>query len=217
MRRQGPHASLVLVAGPGAIPVILGPQEAGKGPELAVLSAMAHGRTAGLAPALMEAVVTSARGLDEERFRFYVDLTLSAMGRSARSALEAMMQSGNYQYQSELVRKLVAQGRQEGRQEGRQQGRQQGRQEGQQEGRLEGERIAILDVLDARGLVVSDAARKKVMACTELEQLKGWLRGAATARSVQELFKRTPTSKPTARTAGKQRRGMKTLKPRPRP
>ncbi|WP_224363852.1 hypothetical protein [Hyalangium versicolor] len=186
-----------LVAGPDAIPRILGPQEAGKDPELAVLSAMAHGHEEELTTALMEAVISSARGLDDERFSFYVDLTLSMMSGSARRALEAMMQSGSYQYQSELVRKLLAQGRE------------QGREQGQQEGRLEGERRALLKVLDARGLVVNDAARRKLLACTDLEQMEHWLHDAVVVNSVQELFKRKPGSKPTTRAADKQNRSAK--------
>jgi hypothetical protein len=117
-----------------------------------------------LAPGLVDAVVSSAQGLDSERFTLYVDLALSALGGAVRAALEAKMRSGNYEYQSELVRELVG------------------------KGRLFGERAAIFQVLEARGLKVDDSARQRIEACTELEQLKRWLRVAATAQSVQELF-----------------------------
>jgi hypothetical protein len=88
-------------------------------PELAVLSAMAHGdeevgKT--IARTLMDAVA----GLDDERASLYVDLAVSSLNEAARAALEELMQSGTYEYQSEFARKYFAQGRQEGRQEGRQ-------------------------------------------------------------------------------------------------
>jgi hypothetical protein len=51
-----------------------------------------------------------------------------------------------------------------------------------------GERAAIFQVLEARGLKVDDSTRQRIEACTELEQIERWLRLAATAQSVQELF-----------------------------
>jgi hypothetical protein len=168
-----------LVAGPEAIPVLTDEQAARQDPELAVLSAMAHGR-AEVGQSIAQAVLSAVEGLEAERVRLYVDLALSSLNDVAREALEAMMRSGTYEYQSEFARRYVAQGREEGRQEGRQ--------EGLQEGLQKGEVEALLEVLDARGLEVDEAAREQIRACTELSQLKLWLRKAVTARSVQELF-----------------------------
>ena len=78
------------------------------------------------------------------------------------------MQSGKYEYQSEFARKYVAQGREEGRQEG--------------------ELAALMEVLDARGLDVDEVSRQRLLACTDVAQLKIWLRKAVTVKSVQELF-----------------------------
>lgn len=152
-----------LVAGPGAIPVITNEQEARRDPELAVLSAMAHGSEE-VGMTVARTVMTALGDLDTERVRLYVDLAMSSLGEAARSALEALMQSGKYEYQSEFARKYVAQGRQEG------------------------EQAALLEVLDARGLQVDEPARQRIMACKDLVQLKSWLRKAARAESVQELF-----------------------------
>jgi hypothetical protein len=201
-----------LVAGPSAIPVILGKQEAGQDPELAVLSALAHGRDAKLAPALFEAVVSSAQRLDKERLSFYIDLAVSAFGGAARSALEAFMQSGSYQYQSELVRKLVGHGLEKGLEKGLKKGLQQG----EQKGRLEGEHRALIKVLKARGLTVDDTARRRILACTELAQLELWLGKAVTVQSVQELFKHKLTARPAARRTGAHGRNVKARKPRVR-
>ena len=74
------------------------------------------------------------------------------------------MKPAGYEYQTDFIRKWVF------------------------EGRREGEMAALFEVLDARGLAVDDAARQQITACTDMAQLKSWLRKAVTARSVQELF-----------------------------
>jgi hypothetical protein len=176
-----------LVAGPDAIPVIVDEQVAQQDPELAVLSVMAHGHE-DVGFAIAQAIIRTASGLEDERSRLYFDLAVTSVSEAARRALEALMKSGSYEYQSEFARKYVSQGRQEGRQEGREEGRQEGR----QEGLLEGELIALLEVLDARGLKVDDTARHLIMACTDSAQLKLWIREAVKVRSVQELFERKP-------------------------
>jgi hypothetical protein len=112
------------------------------------------------------------------------------------------MRSGNYQYQSELVRELVGQGLEKGRKEGH------------LKGRLEGERRAVIQVLEARGLKVDDAARQRLEACTQLEQLEQWLRAAVTVQSVHKLFEPPPTSKPSSRKARAQGSGLKARGPR---
>jgi hypothetical protein len=106
----------------------------------------------------------------------YVDLAISSLSEAARRALEELMKSGKYEYQTEFVRQWIAQGLERGRQQGRQ----------------EGEVDFLLEVLNARGLEVDDAVRQRIMACTDLPQLKLWLRKALTARSTQELFDSKP-------------------------
>jgi hypothetical protein len=103
------------VLGREAIPVVTDPTEAARRPELAVLSAMAHGegdQGAAIAAAVLPAIGT----LDDEKARFYGDLVLSCLNEAARKSLEAMMKG--YEYQSDFAKKYVAQGRQEGRKEG---------------------------------------------------------------------------------------------------
>jgi hypothetical protein len=127
-----------LVTGPDAIPVIVDEAAAREDPELAVLSAMAHGHEE-VGASIASAVLAAVGGLDAERVRLYVDLVLGSLGAAARGALEELMERGTYEYQSEFARKYVAQGREEGRKEGR------------EEGREEGERTALLKVLAGPG------------------------------------------------------------------
>jgi predicted transposase YdaD len=105
------------------------------------------------------------------------------------------MKSRVYEYVSEFARRYVAQGLRQGREEGREDGLEEGR----EEGRLEGERQALLRVLEARGLTLKGAARKRVLACTDLAQLERWLSQAVKVQSVQELFKPRPRSRSAVR------------------
>jgi hypothetical protein len=139
-------------------------------------------------------------------------------GKQGEGQSAELMRSSIYEYQSEFARRYVAQGleqgqrqgREEGRREGFQQGLQEGRQEerqeglqrGREEGHLEGERQALLKVLEARGLGVEGAARRRLLACTDLAQLERWLGQAVTVQSVQELFTPKSRSKPVVRAAG---------------
>lgn len=99
------------VLGRDAIPVVTSPDEAARRPELAVLSAMAHGEGEQGA-AIAAAVLPAIRELDDEKARFYGDLVLSCLNEAARKALETIMKG--YEYQSDFAKKYVAQGRQEG-------------------------------------------------------------------------------------------------------
>jgi hypothetical protein len=160
-----------LVMGPGAVPAITDEEVARRDPELAVLSAMAHGQ-ADVGQLVALAALMAVKNLDPERARLYWDLVLSSLSGAARQALEKLMEKGKYEYQSDFARKYVAQGREEGREEGRQ----------------EGEAGALLEVLDARGLEVDAQARQRILSCTDLATLKSWLRKAVRVQTVEELF-----------------------------
>jgi len=145
------------VLGRTAVPVVTDPTEAARRPELAVLSAMAHGE-GHLGAAIAAAVLPAVAGLDDDRARFYGDLVLNSLNEAARRALEAMMKG--YEYQSEFAKKYVA----------------------------EGEAKAMLTMLRARGIAVSDAARERILAEKDPKQVERWLEKAATAASIAEVI-----------------------------
>ena len=184
-----------LVTGPEAIPVIVDTQNASQAPELAVLSAMAHG-AGKMAQTVAEVALHAVKGLDDNRARLYADLVVSSLPEAVRSALEKLMESGKYEYQSNFARKYFAQGREEGRLVGRQEGLKEGQQQGRQEGIIEGQQqgevaalaVALLEVLKARELKVSTRGRQRILACTNTEQLKLWLRQSVTVSALAELF-----------------------------
>ncbi|MGH3943377.1 MAG: hypothetical protein ACRDTG_33095 [Pseudonocardiaceae bacterium] len=140
-----------------------GIEDAVRAPELAVLSAMAHGgRPDGLG--VLDALLGALEAVDEQRATLYSDVVLAVLPVAARRYLEALMTSRTHGYQSEFVRRYVFQGR------------------------AEGEAKAVLTVLHARGIDVPEDARTRIIECSDLEQLDAWVRRAVTARSVDDLF-----------------------------
>ena len=100
------------VLGPSGVPHITNEIDARANPELAVLSAMAHGddddveRSARIAIAAQSAMA----GLDADRSKLYFDLILNSLSEAARQALNSM-DAHTYEYQSDFARHYVAQGR----------------------------------------------------------------------------------------------------------
>jgi len=60
-----------------------------------------------------------------------------------------------------------------------------GRREGAERGKVE----AVLSVLEARGLALTDAQRDLISSCRDAATLERWLRGAVTASSVEDLLR----------------------------
>lgn len=154
------------VLGPARVPVVRDEAAAMAAPELAVLSAIAHGRdSVDTAVPIATAAITAVLRLDEERADLYADLVLSRLGPAAKVALEAWMESGKYEYQSDFARKYFGQGKAEGKAE------------------------AVLAVLAARQVAVPDALRDRVVAETDLALLDRWLARAATCASAEEVLR----------------------------
>jgi hypothetical protein len=155
------------VLGPQAVPVITETSQAKTMPELAVLSAIAHGRTeAGLAVAL--AALAASAGLDEEKSRVYADMALGALSEAMRRTLEAIMRSGTYEYQSDIAKKFVA--------------------EGVAEGKLLAKAQDVVAVLQARGISITEPLRQRILDCNDVAVLDRWLMRAAVANEAGEVF-----------------------------
>ena len=158
-----------LVIGPSAVPVVVDAEEAKRDPELAVLSAMAHGMAEPeLAVRIATAAFEGCRRLDDERALLYLDLVGISLSFIARTAFEDLMASGNYEFQSDFAKKHRAAGR--------------------AEGEATGEARAVLKVLDARAITVSAEQKARILACANLDVLDRWIGKAVTATSADELF-----------------------------
>jgi hypothetical protein len=129
--------------------------------ELAVLSAVAHGKHEGVLDVALPTIraLGNLAEVDAERSGVYLDLVLGAVSSAARAALEPVMKS-NYEYQSDFARHYYGQG----------------------------EANALLRVLAARGFAVDAATDERVRACSDLKMLERWLTRAATAAALSDVF-----------------------------
>jgi hypothetical protein len=184
-----------LVLGPASVPVVTDAERAGGAPELAVLSALAHGQgERGLEIAL--ATVAAVARLDSDRATFYNDLVLAALGKAAREALEALMFTGKYEYQSNFARHYFGQGKAqgiaegiaEGKAEGMAEGIAEGKAEGKAQGIAEGKAQALLAVMAGRGWDIADEQRERILACRDIDVLDRWLTRVAAAEGVTDML-----------------------------
>ena len=145
--------------------------EAQRRPELSILSAITHARAAdGLRIARAAAIAIGQ--LDDDRKEFYLDVVLAALTDAARTKLEEMMRPPGYEYQSDFARKYFGQGKAEGK----------------AEGATEAKHDAVLAILAARGIGLTDDDRARINAQRDGAKLDAMIARAATARSVAEVL-----------------------------
>jgi hypothetical protein len=60
--------------------------------------------------------------------------------------------------------------------------------EAETRGRLKSTKKAVLLVLGAREVLVPEAIREQILACTDLDQLNTWLKRAVTAITAEEVI-----------------------------
>lgn len=155
------------------LPLVRDEGLASKAPELTVLGAGVH------APADQEAVQalsTALRALDESVTSLYSDYVLAALPAVAKRYLEELMSATMYRWRSEIGRDSYAAGEE------------QGKAEGKAAGKAEGESVAVLAVLDSRGVVLSEEQRERIHTCSDLDLLDSWVRRAGVVDSAAELF-----------------------------
>lgn len=152
-----------LAVGPRGVPVVTDRAIAERDPELAVLSAMAHGNgDVRTAVDIALAAAHGARSVDDEHRVIYSDKIIAALGKAARKAFE--MDLRNYQFQSEPLRKSY------------------------ERGKVETRALDVIEVLTARGVAVDASHRARITACTDWDELSTWVRRAATVETADELF-----------------------------
>jgi hypothetical protein len=151
------------VLGPSSVPEITDADQARENPELAVLSAMAHGRRADSQKAAQIAVAAqiASAGLEEGRSKLYFDLIMNALSKAARQVL-GTMDLATYEYQSDFARKYVAQG--------------------EARGVIRGRGTLIVRLLTAKFGALSEETRNQILSLSsaELEVVGERLLGACT-------------------------------------
>ncbi|MEZ4451700.1 MAG: hypothetical protein R3B09_19695 [Nannocystaceae bacterium] len=166
-RMAGGMTLTPLVLGPDDIPVITDLEVARWHPELAVLSALAH-VDAPEVEDIAAAAFVAAHDLDKDRAVLYPDAIFARLGEVARTALEKIMQTGRYEFQSDFARKYFA--------------------EGEAKGKTEGKAEVLLDLLKHRGIVITDEDRRRVAACSDDAQISAWIVRVLTADSREAVF-----------------------------
>lgn len=153
-----------LVLGPDRMPVVTDPVQARRSPELAVLSALAHGGRHPQRQRVLTAFLEALRWVERDQAQIYHDVVSAVLPRAARAYLEGLMSTKTYQWQSDFALRHIAQGE------------------------AQGEAKAVLTVLASRGVDVPDDTRQQIASCTDHDQLDRWIRRAATADSIDDLF-----------------------------
>ncbi|MGW5265448.1 hypothetical protein ACWEQG_31130 [Microbispora sp. NPDC004025] len=160
--RLGPNGAITpLVIDPGRMPLITDPDQARACPELAVLSAVAHPDESDN-EMVLAAMLAGLATLNEDRARVYLSYVISSLRDVTVKRLEEMVTTiQDFDY---LGEKYFSHWKDQGRAE------------------------ALLIMLDARGLEISDVARERIQRCEDTNQLEAWVRKAAVITSADELF-----------------------------
>jgi hypothetical protein len=164
------NAFLVFAVGPDEVPVP-SDDEALRRPELAVLAALAHARSPDSLK-IAERALFATEGLDEEHAGLYWDRILDALSESDRITLETRMSIGKIEYKSDFAKRYYGAGLAEGEVRG--------------EARWKGE--ALLAVLRARGVALSQGERGRILACQDAKKLDAWIERAGLATRAAEIF-----------------------------
>jgi hypothetical protein len=156
------------VVGPDGIPQVTDLDQAAREPQLAVLSAVAHGGgDVATAVAIGVAAVRAVMALPEDQGLLYSALIERALSEAARKAMA--MDSQIEKFFSDAHRRSFDRGR--------------------TEGKAEGKAEALLMVLRRRGMVITAPQQQQIVACGELATLERWLDRAFTVDSVDELLR----------------------------
>jgi hypothetical protein len=204
-----------LVYGPDRVPVVTDIGQVQGFPELTVLSAMAHGDHPDVAKILNTMVVALAE-TDPSRATEYSEIALMVLPEAARRYLEELMSTRTFEFQSDYARRLRAEAKDQlkaeveaevkaeveaevkAKVEAEVKAKVEAEVKAEVEAEVkakveakvkaEAEAEAILAVLEARGFDVPDEVRARIAGCSDLDQLKIWLRQAATVPTTDQLF-----------------------------
>lgn len=156
------------VLGPPELPRVTDPAEVSRQPEVAVLSAMAHGNEPdGLRVVL--AALGGLAGFDEATAKVYRSLIYGALGEALQKKVDEMdlRRVGEFE-EPPFALKLKAIGR--------------------VEGRAEGLKTALLKLVARAGLTLGEEERARIEECNDPAVLDRWVDNAIEAKTAAELF-----------------------------
>jgi hypothetical protein len=152
-----------VVLGPNDVPVITDPVEAAAHPELAAMGVMMHGRREPVLKAFVDALELVEPGDAPQ----YLEYAYNMAAHAVRRLLEELVSSTSWPVYTPFAKQHFGRGKAEGRTE-------------------EGVH-AVLTVLESRGIEISESARARINACTDLQEIHAWLKKAAFVQAVDEL------------------------------
>ena len=177
----GPGNDLrVFVLGPAEIPTITDPDVATRHPELAVLSALAHGNDAEHGMPVLRVTLGALYTLDRKEATVYLHLIYKALAGPLHRALqeEVMLreQFPDVELEGQFILEFID--RQKARSEAR----------GEARGEVHGKAQVLLRLLDRSGVELSQEQRTKIEGCTDAAQLDAWIDRVFDARSAADVF-----------------------------
>ncbi|MFI1564011.1 hypothetical protein ACH4ZX_13290 [Streptomyces sp. NPDC020490] len=165
-----------LVVGPDNLPVIIDARTVAKNLPLAVLSALAHARSADCG-AILEAISSALQELQEtdpETAGYFFDFLEINLGNTpAGEKWKEIMSFVSYFPGRGTVRETAYL-------------------EGKAEGKVEDRASLILRVLELHGVPVPEDARERITTCTDLDALARWFDRSLTATAAEDLFAEDP-------------------------
>ena len=162
--------------GPDETPWVTTAEEAARSPELALLSAMAHGGDEHAA-ALVDALPSALLKLPREMLPGFLAMLYKALAPALRRQLERLMTTTFADVDlPPFIQKIIDVGLVRGKAEGRAIGRAED----------------ILALLEIRGVAAPASVRTQVMACTDLPTLDHWFRRAAKLKSAAAVVRSRP-------------------------
>ena len=128
---------------------------------LATLSAITHAADDSVIGDIMNTLATALRSIDKPDRVIFAELTALGLGKGpAGQTWRQLMTVDTSFFRSEFWQETRAKTRAED----------------------------IVEILEAREVAVPDDVRTRIVTCTDVDQLATWLRRAATADSVDDLF-----------------------------
>jgi len=165
-----------LVLGPEETPWVTTAEEAARSPELALLSAMAHGGDESAA-ALLDAPPSALAHMPREMLAGFLAMLYAVLAPTLRKQLEKLMTT-TYAGMPlpPFIQNFIDLGETEGTAEGTALGRAE----------------AVLTLMEIRGIAVPATVRAEVLACAHLPTLDHWFRRAAKLKSAAAVVRSRP-------------------------
>lgn len=152
------HLPIVLL--PSEVPAITSVADAAARPAMAALSVAYHGADR----AVSQAFVDSLRLLSRDHALKYHEHAYNMAPLAVQRILEQLMKSHTWPVYSPFAKETFGRGMTEGKAQ------------------------AILAMLEARNLNVTDAERERITRCTDLRQIETWVRRVVTVEKTSDLF-----------------------------